>query len=78
MTLRYKLILCGALLLLVALGYVMIGDGGFRRVVTISGIYPILRPGGYDVVCFADSDSRDGGLSCLPCSVAGCETKRKP
>ena len=55
----------------------MVGDGGFRRVVTISGIYPILRPGGYDVVCFADSDSRDGGLSCLPCSMVGCP-ERKP
>lgn len=56
---------------LIILGMVMIGDGGFRRAVTISGIYPILRPGGYDVVCFADSDSKEGGLSCLPCSLAG-------
>lgn len=53
--------------------FMMTGAGGFKRMVTVSGIYPILRPGGYDVVCFADSDGRDGGLFCLPCDVAKCK-----
>jgi len=73
---KYKLAIGVAFLLHLALGYTMLGAGGFRRAVTSSGIYPILRPGGYDVVCFADSDSKEGGLSCLPCNVAGCPQKR--
>ncbi|MFA7278723.1 MAG: hypothetical protein WC100_01350 [Sterolibacterium sp.] len=42
------------------------GEGSFKRMVTISGVYPVVKPGGYDVVCFLDADSKQGGLSCLP------------
>lgn len=47
------------------------GDGSFKRMVTISGVYPVCRPGGYEVVCFLDADGHDGGLSCLPLKDAG-------
>lgn len=46
------------------------GSGGFERHMTLSGIYAVLRPEGFDVVCFADADSKDGGLACIPCSLA--------
>jgi hypothetical protein len=42
------------------------GAGSFKRLVTISGIYPVCKPGGYNVVCFLDADSRQDGPSCLP------------
>lgn len=54
-----------------AIGYVALGSGGFKRMVTVSGIYAVCKPGGYEVVCFVDSASKDGGLSCLPLSEAG-------
>jgi hypothetical protein len=47
------------------------GDGGFKRMVTVSGVYSICKPDGYEVVCFADADGPDGGLACLPLSQAG-------
>ena len=47
------------------------GAGGLERKFTFSGIYPVCKPKGYDVVCFLDADSADGGLSCLPLSQAG-------
>ena len=47
------------------------GDGGFKRMVTISGVYSVCKPGGYDAVCFLDADGHDGGLSCLPLSQVG-------
>lgn len=28
------------------------GDGGFKRMVTISGVYSVCKPGGFDAVCF--------------------------
>lgn len=52
--------------------FTMVGAGGFRRMVNVSGIYSVLRPDGYDVVCFVDSDGLDGGLFCVPCSQAKC------
>jgi hypothetical protein len=48
------------------------GDGAYKRAVTLSGVYTILRPDGFDVVCFADSDGKDGGLFCIPCESASC------
>ncbi|WP_435018537.1 hypothetical protein TA3x_000514 [Tundrisphaera sp. TA3] len=53
-----------------------IGDGGFRRMVTITGVYSICRPDGYDAVCFVDADGKDGGLFCMPLSQLGNECKR--
>lgn len=50
------------------------GAGSFKRMVTHTGIYAVPRPGGYDAVCFLDADSKDGGLSCLPCAaIGGCK-----
>ena len=47
------------------------GAGSFRRIITRSGVYSVCKPDGYLVVCFLDADGHDGGLSCLPLSVAG-------
>lgn len=41
------------------------GDGGFKRMVTITGVYAVCKPSGYDAVCFLDADSKQGGLSCI-------------
>lgn len=45
-----------------------IGPGAFKRHITMSGIYSVCRPDGYPTICFLDSDSKDGGLSCIPYS----------
>lgn len=57
------------LLLLVMGFYYMTGPGWLARNMTISGVYTVLRPDGYDVACFGDSGHRDGGLNCVPCSL---------
>ncbi len=49
-------------------GYTMLGAGGFKRMVTLTGIYAVCKPNGYDAICFLDADSKDGGLSCIPYS----------
>lgn len=51
------------------------GTGAFRRAVTLSWIYSICRPDGYDVVCFLDADGHDGGMFCLPLSSIGNKCK---
>ena len=52
----------------------MTGAGGFERHFTLSGIYAVVRPNGYDAICFVDADSKQGGVMCLPCStVKNCE-----
>lgn len=56
--------------------YDMTGSGGFKRMVTISGIYSVCRPDHYDVVCFLDADSKDGGMFCMPLSLVGGECKK--
>lgn len=43
----------------------IMGDGGFKRMVTITGVYAVCKPSGYDAVCFLDADSKQGGLSCI-------------
>lgn len=54
------------------------GSGSFKRLITISGIYSICKPDGYPVVCFLDSDGKDGGMFCLPLSTIGgnCTPKK--
>lgn len=54
----------------------MMGAGGFKRMVTLTGIYGICKPGGYEAVCFLDADSKDGGLSCLPLAQVGGECRK--
>lgn len=56
--------------------YDMVGSGGFKRMVTLTGVYAVCKPGGYDAVCFLDADSKNGGLSCLPLNTTGGECKR--
>ncbi len=46
--------------------YDMMGAGGFKRMVTLTGIYAVCKPQGYPALCFLDADSKDGGLSCIP------------
>ncbi len=40
------------------------GDGGFKGMTTISGIYAVDKPQGYEVVCFVKKSS--GYMDCLP------------
>lgn len=47
------------------------GDGALKRQLTVAGIYSICKPDGYPVVCFADADSKEGGLFCMPLSDVG-------
>lgn len=47
------------------------GDGALKRQFTYKGIYSICKPDNYPVVCFADADSKDGGLFCMPLSQVG-------
>lgn len=66
--------ICLGVLVLFGMGFCTIhlsGDGALKRHVTFSGIYPVCRPSGYDVVCFMDADSKNGGASCVPLSQAG-------
>lgn len=61
-----------ALVTLVAISvFSMLGEGGLKRMVTISGIYSICKPDNYPVVCFLDSDGKEGGMFCLPLSQVG-------
>lgn len=53
----------------------MIGAGAFKRMVTVSGVYAICRPAHYEVVCFLDADSKEGGMFCMPLSAVGGECK---
>jgi len=71
----------GTVTLAIVMGTVrfLMGEGDFKRKFTISGIYAICKPENYDVVCFLDSDGKDGGMSCIPLSLAGgvCNPKDK-
>lgn len=62
------LLLCSVIGLVI---WSMMGAGGFRRMVTLTGVYSICRPDGYDAVCFVDADGREGGLFCMPLSAVG-------
>lgn len=56
--------------------FMAMGSGGFKRMVTLTGVYAVCRPAGYEVVCFLDADSPDGGMYCLPLSAVGGECKK--
>lgn len=74
-----KWYIAGFVLLLFTVGLFfardMIGAGAFKRMVTVSGVYAICRPAHYDVVCFLDADSKEGGMFCMPLSTVGGECK---
>lgn len=71
---KYKLFVIAIVVILLVLGLLSImGDGGFKRMVTISGVYSV-RSNDYPVVCFMDADSNQGGLSCLSlATIEGCK-----
>jgi len=77
MTRRTKVWLwvAGAVAVIGLLATTVMGTGAFRRAVTLSGIYSICRPDGYEVVCFLDADGRDGGMFCVPLAQAGGKCK---
>jgi len=52
------------------------GAGGFKRLITITGIYSVCKPDGYDVVCFLDADGKEGGMFCMPLSSVGGVCKK--
>lgn len=78
MTLYRWLVVVLCIIVPLAIAFLMgiTGDGGFKRMVTISGIYSICRPDGYDVVCFLDADGKDGGMFCVPLSAVGGACKK--
>lgn len=43
--------------------YILNGDGGLKRMTTLSGIYTV-EPRGHEAVCFVERSS--GSVSCLP------------
>ena len=45
------------------IGYLFIGDGGFEKMTTLSGIYAVDSPSGYPVTCFVERGS--GDMSCV-------------
>lgn len=59
----------------VALLFSIMGDGALKRKITMSGVYSVCKPDGYEVVCFLDADGKDGGMFCLPLSQVGGKCK---
>lgn len=51
--------------------FLVMGDGALKRHITVSGVYSVCKPDGYDVVCFLDADGKDGGMFCLPLQDVG-------
>lgn len=59
------------IIVLIAVAISMSGSGGWKRKITLSGIYAVCKPEGYPVVCFLDADGKDGGAFCMPINEAG-------
>lgn len=53
----------------------IMGAGALKRHITLSGVYSVCKPDGYDVVCFLDADGKEGGMFCLPLSQVGGKCK---
>lgn len=76
---RFALIVVGLILVISLIGWTalsLMGDGALKRMTTIGGVYSVCKPDGYDVVCFLDADSDQGGLSCVPITLAGGVCKK--
>ncbi len=76
---KFYIVLFIAALIIIGSGFgieAMMGAGGFKRMVTLTGVYSICKPDKYDVVCFLDADGKEGGLFCMPLSLAGGECKK--
>jgi hypothetical protein len=67
------LIIAGLLVVIagaaICLGSILSGDGGMKRMTTISGVYAVCTPGGYQVVCFMEKGN--SGIDCMPLMDAG-------
>jgi len=73
---KYFVAVFVALFFSVAIAFLMSnGSGGLKRMTTLSGIYTVCQPGGYNVVCFADKGSPQGGIFCIPLSDVGGECR---
>lgn len=68
-----RALMLGVVVLVVGtiLFFTVMGEGALKRHVTISGVYSVCRPDGYDVVCFLDADGKEGGMFCLPLNQVG-------
>jgi len=73
---KIAFILSMLLVIIAIIGAFFMGSGGFKRMITITGVYAVCKPSGYDAVCFLDADSSNGGLNCLPLSQVGGECKK--
>lgn len=67
------IIAIGATLILILALSLMTGSGAWQRRLTISGIYAVCQPSGYQAVCFVDKAG--GGMSCLALNQVGGECK---
>lgn len=72
---RKRIFLIGALCGIGLVTLAACGDGALKRQFTMKGIYSVCKPDGYDVVCFADADGKEGGLFCMPLSQVGGKCK---
>lgn len=61
--------------IIIAIIFSIMGDGALKRKITMSGVYSVCKPDGYDVVCFLDADGKDGGMFCLPLNQVGGKCK---
>jgi hypothetical protein len=71
---KNHLVLIASVAVALVLGFTLhffLGAGAFERHFTMSGVYAVCKPKGYDAVCFLDADAKEGGLSCLPLSAVG-------
>lgn len=65
------LITIGVIFPFIILGLVLMsGDGGFKRMTTLSGVYTVKEPDGYPVVCFIEKSS--GSMECLRLDEGKC------
>ena len=63
---KFYVIIGSLVALLVIFGFLSLfsGDGGLKRLTTISGVYTVEKPDGYNVVCFMEKGGN--GMQCLP------------
>jgi hypothetical protein len=65
----------GAIAVAVWVMFEIMGAGALKRHITLSGVYSVCKPDGYDVVCFLDADGKEGGMFCMPLSTVGGKCK---
>lgn len=61
-----------SMFILLYLASLFTGAGGLQRMTTLSGIYVVENPSGYQVTCFIDKNS--GGMQCIPnAAISTCK-----